>query len=59
MKRMIDPPSGWLYGFPKEMPSFVIDTKAWLVANGYPKKEIDEHGEYFYVRIWMEDDNDK
>jgi len=59
MRRMIDPPSGWLYGFPKEIPSVVIDTKAWLVANGYPQKEIDACGEYFYVRIWMEDDNDK
>jgi len=59
MKRMIDPPSGWLYGFPKEIPLFVTDTRAWLVANGYPQKEIDACGEYFYVRMWTENDNDK
>lgn len=59
MRRMIDPPSGWLYGFPKEMPLFVTDTRAWLVANGYPQKEIDEYGDNFYCRYWMEREDDK
>ena len=45
----IDPPSGWKYGFPKEIP---LETKiegedavkAWLLANGYPQYEIDNGG---------------
>jgi hypothetical protein len=39
MKRhMIDPPGGWKYGFPKEVPSPVpSDMMAWLVSEGYPK----------------------
>lgn len=57
MRKMVDPPSGWLYGFPKEMPPDVTDTKAWLIANDYPQEEIDSYGEYFYVRQWMEKDD--
>ena len=41
MKRYIDPPGGWRYGFPKELPSGVIDFNKWLVDNGYPQSEID------------------
>jgi hypothetical protein len=59
MRKMIDPPSGWRYGFPKEIPVDVTDTRSWLVANGYPQSEIDSYGDYFYVRQWMEKDNDK
>lgn len=51
---MIDPPSGWLYGFPKPIPNDVKDVKEWLVQNGYPKKIIDDLGKYFYCRYWEE-----
>ncbi len=41
---MIDPPSGWKYGFPKVLPQR-FDTweeqRAWLVSEGYPQREID------------------
>lgn len=47
---LIDPPSGWMYGFPKHMPDNVQDHRKWLVENGYPQKLIDELGEYFYIR---------
>lgn len=51
-KTFIDPPSGWQYGFPKVLPKDVVDIKAWLVQNGYPQREIDSCGKYFYYRCW-------
>jgi len=54
--KYIDPPEGWKYGFPKPIPEDVDDTRAWLVANGYPQKKIDELGDYFFVRgFWKEE----
>ena len=57
---MIDPPSGWKYGFPKEVPeSFgpegIENVRTWLVANGYPQKEIDACGDYFFCRYWEQE----
>lgn len=50
---MVDPPSGWQYGFPKAMPLLHRPmTLAWLVENGYPQEEIDSYGDHFYVRMW-------
>jgi hypothetical protein len=55
---MIDPPSGWKYGFPKEAPlDESININKWLVENGYPQEEIDRLGEYFYCRYFVIDDN--
>jgi hypothetical protein len=56
--RMIDPPNGWLFGFPKEIPEGVGDMTAWLLANGYPQREIDLCGEHFYVKYWTEERED-
>jgi hypothetical protein len=53
--RIIDPPSGWKYGFPKPIPNDIKDTEAWLIENGYPQEEIDALGEYFYCRFWDSD----
>lgn len=50
MAKIIDPPSGWRYGFPKEIPENITDVRAWLVKNGYPQSEIDACGEHFYCR---------
>lgn len=58
MIKIIDPPSGWQYGFPKPIPEEVKDVKQWLVENGYPKEEIDEMGENFMYRHWYEGDDD-
>jgi hypothetical protein len=52
----IDPPSGWKYGFPKALPDGVLDHRKWMIENGYPEKLIDELGDYFYCRYWMEPD---
>jgi len=55
-KTMIDPPSGWKYGFPKVLPTDVKEhqnrTLEWLVENGYPQEEIDACGKYFHCRYW-------
>ena len=52
-KHMIDPPSGWKYGFPKEVPSPTPSNMTeWLVENGYPRGEIDRMGEHFYCNHW-------
>ena len=53
MKRYIDPPSGWQYGFPKVWdPEINVDVMAWIVKEGYPQEEIDKLGESFYFRSW-------
>tara|TARA_R110000751_G_scaffold124294_1_gene225432 strand:- start:11031 stop:11222 length:192 start_codon:yes stop_codon:yes gene_type:complete len=53
---MADPPSGWKYGFPKRLPADRMgDTNKWLVEEGYPEWEIDNLGEYFYVRYWEQE----
>lgn len=53
---MIDPPSGWKYGFPKQLPDPPpTETLKWLVENGYPQSEIDAYGNHFYVRYWTEE----
>ncbi len=49
---MIDPPSGWKYGFPKPIPDEIKDVRPWLIENGYPQSLIDELGEHFYCRYW-------
>lgn len=49
--KCIDPPQGWIYGFPKAIPEEVVDIKEWLINNGYPKQLIDHFGEQFQYRI--------
>lgn len=55
---MIDPPSGWKYGFPKAMPKDVTDPIKWLIENGYPAARIVELGDLFYCRHWYEETED-
>ena len=48
---LIDPNSGWRYGFPK--PIFMKDippTTKWWLENGFPRNEMDEKGQPYYVR---------
>jgi len=49
---MIDPPSGWKYGFPLPLPPQVKDTIPWLLDHGYPQEEVDLCGSHFYCRYW-------
>lgn len=55
---MVDPPSGWKYGFPKPYPNkYEGNLREWLVKNGYPQSEIDYFKEHFPVRFWEEDED--
>lgn len=50
---VIDPPSGWKYGFPKIIPpEHQTRTLEWLVEQGYPRKLIESFGDKFYCRYW-------
>ena len=54
MRIIIDPPQGWLYGFPKEIPKERIkDVKEWLIEQGYPKKLMESLGDAFHYRMWQ------
>jgi hypothetical protein len=55
---MIDPPSGWKYGFPKEIPEHINNTRDWLIDNGYPAEEIEAFGDNFFVRGWYEGEDE-
>lgn len=58
--KIIDPPSGWKYGFPKSIPDDRIkDVKTWLIEQGYPQQLIDDFGDHFYYRCWDVDENNK
>lgn len=50
---IVDPPSGWKYGFPR--PLIWADEKEtfeeFLLRNGYPQHEIDNGGAK-YCRYW-------
>ena len=60
-KLIIDPPSGWKYGFPRpyDNPSN-IPIEQWLVEHGYPQEEIDRTGlpyvRFFDSEVEEEDD---
>ena len=44
----VDPPSGYLYGFPKALPlDFKGNEIEWIVENGYPSSNIEEYGDHF------------
>lgn len=57
---MVDPPSGWRYGFPKPYFKNAVtdgnELKRWLVENGYPERAIERFGDHFPVRYWMQRD---
>ena len=59
MTLMVDPPSGWKYGFTKAKPDDATDTIAWLLSEGYPQSEIDKLGSSFFIRTWEEMDHDR
>jgi hypothetical protein len=51
MPMMIDPASGWMYGFPKVLPDPApSDVREWLIQQGYPRKLTEEP--WFYCRYW-------
>lgn len=56
MTLIIDPPSGWLYGFPKPVPKEVLYNerhfKNWLREQGYPEEDLALAVKY--SRYWEE-----
>lgn len=68
MRYMVDPPSGWKYGFPKSVPSEHVvhyggedyglsddfDLVEWIISEGYPQKELDNCGGNLICRHWYE-----
>ena len=57
---MVDPPSGWKYGFPKEYnPATDGNMTEWIVRQGYPRDEMEKLGEHFYVRCWESEPSKK
>jgi len=59
MVMVVDPPSGWKYGFPKECPEHVWEStdvsvfRKWLIESGYPEKEAEFGMEY--LRCWKDE----
>jgi protein-disulfide isomerase-like protein with CxxC motif len=56
---IVDPPSGWCYGFPRV---FDIDREKetieeWFLSKGYPQSLIDQ-GMLKYCRYWETDAED-
>jgi hypothetical protein len=54
-KMYIEPPSGWKYGFPKEISQGELNTiesySEWCIENGYSRGEVEALGEFFFVRV--------
>ena len=55
---IIDPPSGWMHGFPKILPRDFLDDSdklcEWLVQNGYPEEDLElalKHSRYWEREI--------
>ena len=57
-KLMCDPPSGWKYGFPREVPQEYQKENFfdWLAMCGYPTELRESFGEHFYCRFWEENE---
>jgi hypothetical protein len=54
---VVDPPSGWMYGFPKECHEFLdsdFNMKQWLIDNGYPEDQA-EFASHHY-RYWFNEE---
>ena len=57
---MIDPPQGWMYGFPKSLESDqecsanikIEEIITFLRSNGYPVDKYTAKDEPFFYRIW-------
>ncbi len=62
MKRlMCDPPEGWKYGFPKEVPYMwqdVEDIRPWILSQGYPPEVMKSYGDHFHLRFWEVEDKE-
>ena len=55
-RTIIDPPSGWKYGFPKPIPTDIdgdhTKLAEWLIEQGYPTEDLDLAMKY--SRYWTD-----
>lgn len=52
--KWIDPPTGWMYGFPKQfLPTEGQTLRDFIEASGYPMKDWDNWAKN-HVRFWKE-----
>lgn len=53
---IVDPPSGWKYGFPKPFPEDIPfgEEERWFLEQGYPQILIDQ-GMLKHCRYWEEE----
>ena len=59
MTTIIDPPSGWRYGFPKPYtPKEGQTLEDWLRQEGYPETEL-AWGATKHCRYWETEDDDR
>ena len=56
---IVDPPSGWRFGFPKPIPKDRLqDVNTWLVEQGYPQEIIDDFEGSLPCRFWDKPDEE-
>lgn len=53
---MIDPPSGWKYGFPKPAPKVGDLNDQWWIDNGYPEDKLDDITRFRYFETEVDDE---
>lgn len=49
---IVDPPSGWQFGFPKVVPQEILDSGEiydWIIEQGYPEEK---RNLLQYTRMW-------
>jgi len=59
---VVDPPSGWLHGFPKVIPKDVWggtekEVTEWYIKEGYPQSLVD-NGMLKHTRTWYMESDD-
>lgn len=57
---MIDPPSGYLYGFPREFLGDIPNLKEFLLRHGYPERELilNDMEEPQYIRMFLQNSSE-
>lgn len=55
MKKIIDPPQGWLYGFPRPYDETLdAPMREFLIQHGYPEKDVEFALQH--MRWWVDED---
>jgi hypothetical protein len=58
---VVDPPSGWRYGFPKKYnPEPEESLAQWFIKNGYPEEDVElalKHSRYWTAVEILDENN--